>query len=229
MFSIRSATRGFLRPSPLMSWATRLLSQWILVASQWQHRAWTASLLPFHQRRALSWTGRKYRYTSFRCDPTGVRTQLTSFDDVWSTNSTTWRVHCFRQEYKMTLTFWAKNQLSFRDVFVCGSSVCFVTSVKVIGTYAEVTRWERFLFSICGKYLWKIKSLLQPCCFMPQMNPTTVDANAGHVIGYDLLYKLHWRLSEMNTLLKSRSMSLSRRQIPKKIKPSTEKLPENLV
>jgi len=76
MFSIRSATRGFLRPSPLMSWATRLLSQWILVASQWQHRAWTASLLPFHQRRALSWTGRKYRFQVFGVTRPGCEPSL---------------------------------------------------------------------------------------------------------------------------------------------------------
>jgi len=42
-------------------------------------------LAPIHQRRAQGWTGRKYRFSSLRCGPTGNRTHTARFGGACST------------------------------------------------------------------------------------------------------------------------------------------------
>jgi len=72
----------------LAPWATRLLSQWML--HWWQVNSSTARE-PFpatiYKSRARGWTHCKYFLSSLWCDPTGNRTQATSFGSACSTDA----------------------------------------------------------------------------------------------------------------------------------------------
>ncbi|XP_076805956.1 codanin-1-like isoform X2 [Clavelina lepadiformis] len=56
---------------------------------------------------------------------------------------------------------------------------------------------------------------------------TSVDSASEKLVAHSVLYDMHWRLQAITNLLKFKSTSLTKRQLPKKIKPSTEKLPES--
>ena len=61
------------------------------------------------------------------------------------------------------------------------------------------------------------------------MPSESVDAESDKILTSTIISEMHWRLADIRSSLKYKSTSLTNRQMPKKIKPITEKLPKSSV